>query len=241
MSMREGELAIGKLSKELGISTATINFYVAEGILPAPRKLNRTRAAYSDRHRRLLKLIKTMQAQGYSLTQIKQLINFYGDNAIEKLEGIGSLQPLPPVRNDPERRELEHFEPIDRDAFLCKTGVAPQLVDRLEAIGLLRPVAKDRYDVADARLVLTVQSVLDDGITLDELEHLGELVDTTRKTSMVVARLTGRYRQQLKQRDIRFRDLLEPFTWAQEYLFDRVHSEQHPNWRDELFIPGDDE
>ena len=237
MAMQQGEISIGKLAKELEISTATINFYVSRGVLPPPRKLNRTRAAYSDRHRRILRLIKTMQTQGYTLTTIKRLFEFHGtdDTALSKLEGIGSFQPLPPVRNAAERRPLEHFEPVGREAFLERTGATAELVDHLETIGLLRPLAPGRYNVSDARLVLSLQSLLDDGIPLEHLDHLSELVPVLMKTSVLVAQLTQRYRARLRTRETRYRDLTEPFTWTSAYLFDRVHREQHPAWELTLY------
>ncbi len=106
-----------KGTRRLGrVSVATINFFVKEGLLPRPRKLNRTRAAYSERHRRLLRMIKRMRASGYSLSHSRAAFGHFGtdEEGLQRLEGIGYLQPLPPVRNDPDQQPIEQFDPIDR-------------------------------------------------------------------------------------------------------------------------------
>lgn len=235
-SLREGELSIGKLAKEEGISTATINFYVKEGILPPPRKLNRTRAAYSQRHRRLLHMVKRMQTAGYSLGHIRKAFDHFGTDeaGLSKLEGIGYLKPLPPVRNDPRRRPIEQFEPVGRAAFIALAGVPEALVDRLETWGALRPQGHDRYDARDLWLVRTVQSLVDEGIALERLAFLEGLLASTRDASWILMDLAERHLPELRRRDVRFTDLIAPFLDMFGYLLGRVHDEQHPNWREKL-------
>ena len=42
----ESGMAVGELSRRTGLSTAAINFYVREGLLPPPVKTSATRAVY---------------------------------------------------------------------------------------------------------------------------------------------------------------------------------------------------
>src|SRR5262249_39577112 len=97
--MRKGadEMPIGELARTIGVTTATINFYVKEGVLPAPRKISRTRAAYTSLHLRILRLIHRMQAQGYTLSQIRRSFERFGldESGLARLEGIGMLHPVP--------------------------------------------------------------------------------------------------------------------------------------------------
>src|SRR5689334_10240768 len=116
---RPVEFSIGKLSKDLGISTATIHFYIAQGLLPRPRKVNRTRALYGQSHLRMARMIRKMQAVGLPLAFIKGVLQKVGDDeqALAKLEKVGYLQPLPRPRNDPEQQPIEPFDPVDRATF----------------------------------------------------------------------------------------------------------------------------
>ena len=66
-AMRDGEMPIGEVAQQTGLTTATINFYVREGIVPPPRKLNRTRAAYNQQHLRWLRVVKRSTASGIPL------------------------------------------------------------------------------------------------------------------------------------------------------------------------------
>src|SRR5262245_44609826 len=114
--LNDGEIWIGELVRQTGVSSATINFYVKEGVLPAPRKISRTRAAYTPQHVRLLRVLRRMQQVGYNLASIKATFRTFGahEAGIAKLEGIGRLGDLPPVRNDPERRPLARFDPMGK-------------------------------------------------------------------------------------------------------------------------------
>jgi DNA-binding transcriptional MerR regulator len=233
---REGEISVGELAKDFGLTTATINFYVQEGLLPAPRRLNRTRAAYSDRHRRVLKLVKRMQTVGLPLATIKRMLGQMGthDEGLARLEGMGLLTALPPPRRDPRQAPLEPFAPIDRDALVARAEVSRELVARLESWGLLRPRQPGAYDRRDLWLVLSVKALVDDGIALERLAVLRRLVPVLRGAARLMEELLGRYLERLRRRDVRFRDVVEPLINVQTYLLHRLHDELNPAWRDEI-------
>jgi hypothetical protein len=162
------------------------------------------------------------------------------EEGLEKLEGIGSLAPLPPVRNDPDPEPIELFEPVGREAFLERTKVAPEVVDTLEQWGVLRPVSEGSYDAYDFRLVRTVQSLLDDGLPLERLVFLQQLVPFARDLSWVFIDLARRYLPELRDRRRRVRDLIQPFLDILGYVWDRVNDEQHPQWR-EMLVGSDED
>lgn len=230
------ELPIGKLAKQLGISTATIHFYVSEGILPPPRRINRTRAAYGPRHARILRLVRRLQATGLSLAYIKGLFHRVGteDAALTKLEGVGYFQPLRRPRNDPQREPIEPFDPVDRDAFLAMAHAAPGVVDALERWGLLRPKQPGRYDARDLWVLRNVQSLLDDGVRLEDLALQEHALPLVKAVSPILMHLVSRHEAALRSRQLRFTDLLEPFASLIGYLSDRVNDELHPAWRTAL-------
>jgi DNA-binding transcriptional MerR regulator len=68
MSMRIRELAA-----RAGTTTRTLRYYEAQGLLPAARSANGYRA-YDEHHVRLVREIKSLQAIGFSLEDIRPFI-----------------------------------------------------------------------------------------------------------------------------------------------------------------------
>ncbi len=230
------DLSIGRLARALGISTATINFYVSEGVLPPPRKLNRTRAAYSERHLRLLRVIRRMQANGYSLALIKGTLATFGTDeaGLAKLEGIGHFQPTPPVPGSPTGGPIEPFDPISEEDFLARSKCPPALLKELRGLGLLRPRG-GRFDARDLWLLKTVTSLLDDGVDPSHVAELGALVAIAERAVTPVLTRAHRHGDALRRRDMRFSSLLEPYGMMFGYLVDRLATERDPEWRTGLF------
>jgi DNA-binding transcriptional MerR regulator len=228
--LNDGEMWIGDLVRETGVSSATINFYVKDGILPAPRKISRTRAAYAARHLHLLKLLRRMQQVGYNLAHIKGLFEAFGTDeaGIAKLEGIGRLRDLPPVRGDPERRPLAQFEPVGRAAFLKRTGASKELVDILETWGVLRPRSPGRYGAQDAWLVMTVKSLLDDGVPMEWLEYHRQFLPIAEEMAILLAWFKRRFASQVVARELRVGDFADTLMQLLQLILMRVAEEQHP-------------
>lgn len=68
-------IQIGELSELTGATTATINFYIRSGLLPPPKKINKTRALYKKSYVKKIKDIKTLQSEGLTLKGIKHFFN----------------------------------------------------------------------------------------------------------------------------------------------------------------------
>ena len=238
-TVRTTELSIGRLAKDAQTSTATVHFYVSEGLLPPPRKINRTRAAYSAEHLRRLRLVRRMQNIGYSLAQVKKMFEHYGtsDAALTKMEQVGSLQPLPQPKTAADQRPIELFEPVDRHEFLRRAGCSSDLLAALIARGYLRPLRPDRFDARDLWQVRTIDSMLQDGIALDELGLLDDLLRAARAAGPLILRRIARHVPELRTRQLRYTDLVEPLNVSIGYLIDRLLTENDPDWRQAMTGP----
>ena len=232
------EMPIGQLAKAAGVSTATINFYVAQGVLPPPRKLSRTRAAYEARHLRILKVIRRMQAAGYSLAQVKGMLRIYGtdERGLKKAESVGALQPVPAPRTDDDQRPIELFDPVDRRAFLEMADCDGELLDDLHERGILRPVA-GRYDARDLWMVREVKAMLRDGVSPAELSVLSDLLTPALTALPLVLRRARAHQAAVRSRELRFTDLVQPFMSALLYFVDRLATETDPGWRQKYLFP----
>ena len=78
------EMSIGQLAKTAGVTTRTIRFYVAEGLLAKPEKKG-TRQVYSSLHLTTLKLISAMKAMYLPLWRIGQELEGKTESDMERL------------------------------------------------------------------------------------------------------------------------------------------------------------
>jgi MerR family mercuric resistance operon transcriptional regulator len=78
---------IGCLAKELGICTETIRYYHRIGLLPIPTHLDGgTIRGYANEHLQKLQFIKRAQRLGFSLDEIRTLIELSNGNHCEQVQ-----------------------------------------------------------------------------------------------------------------------------------------------------------
>ena len=73
--------SIGKLSKETGLSVQTIRYYEQLGILPEPARTDSGYRNYSDDYFEHINFIKNAREFGFSLEEIKVLVNLKSSEA----------------------------------------------------------------------------------------------------------------------------------------------------------------
>ncbi len=96
----EETYTIQRLAKEFGVTSRTLRFYEAKGLLhPTRSGMNRV---FSHRDRARLKLILRGKRLGFSLAEIKEMIDLYnlGDGQVEQLR----------VTLEKVRRRIEELE-----------------------------------------------------------------------------------------------------------------------------------
>ncbi len=101
---------IAELASECGITARAIRFYEAKGLL-APPRVNGGRV-YTRRERARLKLILRAKSIGFSLAEVKQFLNLYGDRG----EGRPQQVAFVAERSGALIKELEQ-----RQADIAKT------------------------------------------------------------------------------------------------------------------------
>ena len=68
-------LLIGTLSKRTGCNIETIRYYEKIGLLPAPPRSSGRRRLYTDTHRKRLTFIRRCRQLGFSLDEIRELLD----------------------------------------------------------------------------------------------------------------------------------------------------------------------
>jgi MerR family mercuric resistance operon transcriptional regulator len=75
---REGSLSIGALSLRTGVHIETIRYYERIKMLAAPPRTGGGRRVYGERHRRTLGFIRRARDLGFSLDEIRALLDLDG-------------------------------------------------------------------------------------------------------------------------------------------------------------------
>ena len=220
-------IAVGELSRQTGVSTATINYYVNFGLLPRPEKTGQTRALYTAAHAKLIEHIKALKARGLPLKVIRQVL--HSDDPASEL-GVSRQGETPAQRP----RDVGPAEPVSRERLLKESGLTGDLVSHLMRAGLLRRPRRlngqagmfDRHDLSAAR---ACAYLLQAGVNLDTLGRHAEFEPIARAEAHFLAEhlaLTG----SVRARDDRSRAVEESFDGLRRYMR-RVQVEAaYPGW-----------
>ncbi|MDT0269380.1 MerR family transcriptional regulator [Streptomyces sp. DSM 44915] len=101
-------MRLAELSRRSGVATATIKFYLREGLLPAGRRVSSTQAEYDEEHLRRLQLVRALiQVGGISVAAAREVLTAVDDSSVDQVSRMGTAvaalpQPLPgPAADDP--------------------------------------------------------------------------------------------------------------------------------------------
>jgi DNA-binding transcriptional MerR regulator len=155
------EYRVEQLAGAAQLPVDTLRFYQARGLLPAPRREGRI-AIYTDLHLERLTRIRSLQQQGFSLSQIRRV--------------------LEPATGEPDEPLLAALleesvgeRTLSREAFAAESGMPEGMVLAAERAGLFEPVVVDgepRFVEADLAMARAGLMLLEAGIPLQELIEL---------------------------------------------------------------------
>jgi DNA-binding transcriptional MerR regulator len=119
----ERRWTVGELADELGVTTRTLRFYEAEGLI-SPRRQGAARV-YSVRDRTRLRLILRGKRFGMSLAEIAEIIDIYdGAASSERRQLHTLLDRLALITSDLQARQEDLRRTLDEVANvteLCRT------------------------------------------------------------------------------------------------------------------------
>ncbi|MFF8972124.1 MerR family transcriptional regulator [Streptomyces sp. NPDC014995] len=117
-------MRLAELSERSGVSTATIKYYLREGLLPPGRQVNATTAAYDEGHLRRLRLVRALiQVGRVPVATAREVLGHVDDESLGRTIRLGAaLWALP---HDPEPDEEDPAVAAARrevDALLERLG-----------------------------------------------------------------------------------------------------------------------
>ncbi|MFF0018212.1 MerR family transcriptional regulator [Streptomyces sp. NPDC005374] len=107
-------MRLAELSERSGVSTATIKYYLREGLLAPGHQINATTAEYDEEHLRRLRLVRAMiQVGRVPVTKVREVLGHVDDDSLGRTIRLGAaLWALPqvpePSEDDEHVRAAQH-------------------------------------------------------------------------------------------------------------------------------------
>lgn len=96
-------MRLAELSERSGISTATIKYYLREGLLPPGERISATQAEYGEEHLRRLRLVRALVQVGrVPVATAREVLAAVTDESADRLSRLGTaVAALPPATPAP--------------------------------------------------------------------------------------------------------------------------------------------
>jgi DNA-binding transcriptional MerR regulator len=170
------ELRVAELASAAGVAVDTVRFYQSRGLIPAPTRRGRF-AIYNEEHLERLRRIRSLLDSGFSLAQIRQLLDTDADP-----ESKNAGRSAAPLRTE-ERGLLEALADrsigegaLTRAELASETGVPEALIASSIQAGLITPMeihGEERFPRSDLEMLRSALAILGMGLPLDRLLELG--------------------------------------------------------------------
>ena len=149
---------VEEIAARAGVRVDTIRFYQFRGLLPRPRREGRI-ALYDDGHLERLRRIREFVDQGFTLAQIKRL-----------LERESQAEDRPLLEALVEEHVGERT--FSRAELAAEVGIPEELIGAAEASGLVQPLqveGEERFSAADREMAHAALRILNAGFPLNQL------------------------------------------------------------------------
>jgi DNA-binding transcriptional MerR regulator len=190
------EYRLDELARRAGMASTTVRLYQAKALLAPPRLEGRT-GWYDDAHLSRLRLIARLQADGYSLAGIANLLEQWEQG--RSLDAvIGVEAELDALLGDAHAIVLEPAELLER---FPDGSMTPELMQRAASLGLAQPTDDGKVRVAERRFLESGSALAHLGIPLDVV--LDEWEALVAHTDHIAARFIGLFETHLAAADWR--------------------------------------
>ncbi|MER6344340.1 MerR family transcriptional regulator [Streptomyces sp. NPDC001595] len=99
-------MRLAELSKRSGVSTATIKYYLREGLLPPGRQINATTAEYDEDHLRRLRLVRALiQVGRIPVANAKEILGHVDDDSLGRTIRLGAALWALPQGPEPDEAD----------------------------------------------------------------------------------------------------------------------------------------
>ena len=107
--MNEKPLLIGRLAKLSGVKPDTVRFYERSGLLPKPSRTASGYRVYNDAALNQVRFIRKAQSLGFSLEEIRRIINLRG-HGTETCRYVIAMAEATLAATENKLKELRKFK-----------------------------------------------------------------------------------------------------------------------------------
>ena len=162
-SPEAGEWTVDELARRVDLPVRTIREYQTVGLLHPPRRAGRI-GLYGPSHLHRLQLIARLQARGYSLAGIRDLLSAWRHG--DTINDVLGLEP----------DQLVHVDESGTPATLTQLAellpaLVPPRLDELVATGVVEACGSDRYCVPSPSLLQLTADPDPDPVSVDIVER----------------------------------------------------------------------
>ncbi|GHE71630.1 transcriptional regulator [Streptomyces longispororuber] len=99
-------MRLAELSERSGVSTATIKYYLREGLVPPGRQVNATTAEYDDGHLRRLRLVRALiQVGRVPVAKAREVLGHVDDESLGRTIRLGAALWALPQGPEPDEED----------------------------------------------------------------------------------------------------------------------------------------
>jgi DNA-binding transcriptional MerR regulator len=206
-------LKMNELASATGVPKSTILYYLAQGLLPKPRKTSLNMAYYEPSSVERIRLIQQMQERHrLSLSEIKQSLD--DENRGSGLGGYLELNEDVFGPGGPRRL-------LDAKAFCRETGLSASQLEKLQQARLLLPLAEGRFDAEDVGMGRMYLNAFNFGIRVSDLSYYADLGEKIVDQEMALHnQMTGRLPYQ--QDAAATTNMVKSARMCRAYVIDRL-------------------
>lgn len=168
------ELKIGEIAKKSGVPPSTIRYYVRQGLLPEPTKVNKSMAYYDESCIERIQAVRHLQETKYFPLSVIR-------NILRRMDEGLSLDEAQAIENAVFGVAADAGNALmDKTEFLRQTGLSEEQLQLAQKISLLMPYMQEKgkvlYDQDDVRFGRDVlKRVMDFGQDITELDFYVKL------------------------------------------------------------------
>ncbi|WP_369233040.1 MerR family transcriptional regulator [Streptomyces sp. R21] len=127
-------MRLAELSEHSGVPTATIKYYLREGLLPPGRQINATTAEYDEEHLRRLRLVRAMiQVGRVPVAKVREVLGHVDDDSLPRTIRLGAAMWALPQVPEPENED-EYVQAAHREVAVLLDQLGWENAKRLSTI-----------------------------------------------------------------------------------------------------------
>lgn len=163
------EMKIGEIAKRSGVPPSTIRYYVRQGLLPEPTKVNKSMAYYDEGCIQRIQAIRHLQETRYFPLSVIR-------NILRRMDKGLSLEEAEAIEDAVFGMSADAGDVmVEKSEFLRRTGLSEEQLQIAQKTGLLMPFLQEKgktlYDQEDIRFARDVlKRIMDYGQDIRELD-----------------------------------------------------------------------